>query len=152
MLGRSLLMAIVNRSALVQYRPQQMFDLVDAVELYPAFLPWCSSATADYRDESVTRATIHVNYRGIKQNFSTENHKNFPELMTMHLVQGPFRLLEGEWRFTPLGAEGCKIDFRLQYEFSSALLEKIAGPVFGHIAGTMVDAFLKRADQQFRAK
>ncbi len=150
--GRSLLMVTVARSALVHYRPQQIFDLVDAVELYPEFLPWCSSATADYRDELVTRATIHVSYRGIKQSFSTENRKDFPRLMTMHLVQGPFRSLEGEWRFTPLGAEGCKIDFCLQYEFSSALLEKIAGPVFGHIAGTMVDAFLKRADQQFRAK
>jgi ribosome-associated toxin RatA of RatAB toxin-antitoxin module len=94
----------------------------------------------------VTQATIHINYRGIKQSFSTENHKQPPERMTLQLVEGPFRMLDGEWLFTALGAEACKVDFRLSYEFSSTLLEKLVGPVFGHIAGTMVDAFLKRAD------
>ena len=72
--------------------------------------------------------------------------------MTMHLVEGPFRTLDGEWRFTQLGEDGCKIDFRLQYEFSSTLLEKIVGPVFGYIAGSMVDAFLKRANQLYVEK
>lgn len=142
-------MASVSRSALVHFRAEQMFELVDGVEQYPAFLPWCGGSTVSHRDSSVTRATIHIKYRGIRQSFSTENRKQFPELMTMHLVEGPFRALDGEWRFTPLGADGCKIDFRLQYEFSSALLEKVIGPIFGYIAGTMVDAFLKRADQLY---
>lgn len=142
-------MASVSRSALVHYRAEQMFELVDAVEQYPEFLPWCSSTTVDYRDRTITRATLNIRYRGIRQSFSTENRKEFPQRMTIHLIEGPFRALDGEWRFSPLGDDGCKIGFRLQYEFSSILLEKIVGPVFGYIAGTMVDAFLKRADQQY---
>ncbi len=142
-------MASVSRSALVHYRAEQMFELVDAVERYPEFLPWCSSTTVDYRDRTITRATLNIRYRGIRQSFSTENRKEFPQRMTIHLIEGPFRALDGEWRFSPLGDDGCKIDFRLQYEFSSILLEKIVGPVFGYIAGTMMDAFLKRADQQY---
>jgi len=142
-------MASVSRSALVHFSAEQMFELVDGVEQYPEFLPWCGATTVDHRDSSVTRATIHIRYRGIRQSFSTENRKQFPQLMSMHLVEGPFRVLEGEWRFTQLGADGCKVDFRLQYEFSSMLLEKVVGPVFGYIAGSMVDAFLKRANQLY---
>lgn len=136
----------VTRSALVPFSAQQMFDLVEGVEQYPQFLPWCSGTAVSHRDPAVTQATIHINYRGIKQSFSTENHKQPPERMTLQLVEGPFSMLDGEWLFTALGAEACKVDFRLSYEFSSTLLEKLVGPVFGHIAGTMVDAFLKRAD------
>ncbi|MGA0033001.1 MAG: type II toxin-antitoxin system RatA family toxin [Burkholderiales bacterium] len=142
-------MAVVSKSALVQYSAEQMFGLVDAVERYPEFLPWCSGTTVSYRDELITRATIHISYRGIRQSFSTENRKQAPESMTMHLVDGPFRKLDGDWRLTPLGEDGCKVDFRLQYEFSSMLLEKVIGPVFGYIAGTMVEAFLKRADRLY---
>jgi ribosome-associated toxin RatA of RatAB toxin-antitoxin module len=97
----------------------------------------------------VTHATININFRGIKQSFSTKNLKQPPERMNLQLVEGPFRALDGEWRFTPLNNDACRIDFRLSYEFSSALLEKLVGPVFGHIAGTMMDAFLKRADQVY---
>jgi ribosome-associated toxin RatA of RatAB toxin-antitoxin module len=136
----------VSRSALVPFSAGQMFDLVEGVEQYPQFLPWCSGTAVSHRDPLITRATININYRGIKQSFSTENRKQPPELMSIRLAEGPFRALDGEWRFTPLGADACRIDFRLNYEFSSTLLEKLVGPVFGHIAGTMVDAFLKRAD------
>jgi hypothetical protein len=136
----------VSRSALVAFSAQQMFDLVEGVEQYPQFLPWCSGASVSLRDPEVTHATIQINYRGIKQSFSTKNRKEPPGLMTLQLVEGPFRSLDGEWRFTPLGDTACRIDFRLSYEFAGALLEKLVGPVFGHIAGTMVDAFLKRAD------
>jgi len=144
-------MAMVNKTALVQYTAEQMFGLIDAVELYPEFLPWCGGATVSFRDTAVTCATIIINYRGIRQSFSTENRKTPPELMTMTLIDGPFRKLDGEWRLKPLGSDGCKIDFGLHYEFSSTLLEKLIGPVFGYIAGTMVDAFLQRADRLYGA-
>lgn len=124
-----------------------MFDLVEDVEQYPHFLPWCSGTSVTHRDTKVTNATININYRGIKQSFSTKNLKLPPERMNLQLIEGPFRALDGEWLFTPLSADACRIDFRLGYEFSSVMLEKLVGPVFGHIAGTMVDAFLKRADQ-----
>lgn len=139
----------VSRSALVHFSAEQMFGLVDNVEQYPEFLPWCSSTRVTRRDVGTTCATIDISYRGIRQSFSTENRKQFPERMSMHLVEGPFRMLDGEWKFASLEDDACKIDFYLQYEFSSRILEKLAGPVFGYIASTMVDAFLKRAEQLY---
>ena len=141
----------VSRSALVHFSAARMFGLVDDIERYPEFLPWCSSTAVSLRDPEMTRATININYHGIRQSFSTENHKQFPQRMTIRLVEGPFKTLDGEWLFTPLDEQACKIDFQLHYEFSSILLEKLVGPVFGYIAGTMVDAFLKRAEQLYRA-
>ena len=128
-----------------------MFALVDAVESYPEFLPWCDGVTVLYRDSGRTRATIHVNYHGAKQSFTTENTKEPPRVMTIRLVEGPFRVLDGEWRFTALAERACKIEFRLHYEFSSKLLEKLVGPVFTYIANTMVDAFVHRADKVYGA-
>ncbi len=142
-------MAMVSKTALVPYTAEQMFGLTDAVEHYPEFLPWCGGATIIFRDTAVTRATIIINYRGIRQSFSTENRKTPPELMTLTLIDGPFRKLDGEWMFTPLGRDGCRIDFKLQYEFSSMLLEKLIGPVFGYIADTLVDAFISRAERLY---
>ena len=140
-------MAVVEKSVLVAHSAREMFALVDAAEAYPEFLPWCSGATVMLRDETRTRATIHVNYHGVRQSFTTDNTKEPPEKMTIRLVEGPFRVLDGEWRFKPLAEDACKIEFCLHYEFSSRILEKLVGPVFSYIANTMVDAFVKRADK-----
>ena len=134
---------------LVGHSAQQMFELVDAVEAYPEFLPWCDRAQVLHRDEATTRATLHINYRGAKQSFTTENAKEPPGRMAVRLVEGPFRALDGEWRFTALGLDACKIDFRLRYEFSSRILERLIGPVFSFIANSMVDAFVKRAEKVY---
>lgn len=142
-------MSVVEKSVLVGYSPQQMFDLVDAVEAYPQFLPWCESADVIHRDAAVTRATLHINYHGITQKFTTENTKEPPEKMTVRLIEGPFRVLDGVWRFTPLSEHACRIDFRLHYEFSGRILEMLVGPVFSYIANTMVDAFVKRAEKRY---
>ena len=142
---------IVEKSLLVGYSAQQMFSLVDTVEAYPQFLPWCSGTEVLYRDETRTRATIRVSYHGVRQSFTTENTKEPPHKMTVRLVEGPFRVLDGEWRFTPLAERACRIDFRLHYEFSSKLLEKLVGPVFTYIANSMVDAFVKHADRLYAA-
>jgi len=138
-------MAQVIKSVLVAHPALRMFELVDAVEKYPEFLPWCGASECSYRDAGVTRATLHINYRGIRQSFSTENMKTPPTLMQIRLIEGPFRTLEGSWRFTDLAGQGCKVELSLRYEFSSRLLEKLIGPVFGFIANSMVDAFVKRA-------
>ena len=138
-------MAQVIKSVLVAHSAQRMFELVDAVEKYPEFLPWCGGSACNFRDDRITRATLHINYRGIRQSFSTENVKTPPALMQIRLIEGPFRTLEGSWRFTDLNGRGCKVELSLQYEFSSRLLEKLIGPVFGYIANSMVDAFVKRA-------
>ncbi len=138
-------MAEVNKSVLVAYPAQRMFALVDAVERYPEFLPWCGGTELIFRDAHVTRATIRINYRGIRQSFSTENTKSEPQLMQIKLIDGPFTTLEGGWRFTDLGGEGCKVELSLRYEFASRMLDRLIGPVFGYIANNLVDAFVKRA-------
>jgi len=141
----------VSRSVLVGYTPEQMYDLVDAVEDYPSFLPWCGGATVAHRDEQVTRATITIHYRGIRQHFTTENTKTRPAEMQIRLVEGPFSRLDGGWRFTGLAGRGCKVELNLRYEFSSRILEKLIGPVFSHIADTLVDAFARRAEGVYGA-
>jgi ribosome-associated toxin RatA of RatAB toxin-antitoxin module len=136
----------VVKTVLVAYTPAQMFRLVDGVEEYPSFLPWCGGTELHHRDDDITEATIHIRYMQVKQQFSTRNTKQFPEAMQLKLKDGPFRALDGEWRFKPLGDAACKVEFTLRYEFSSTLLAKLLGPVFGHIADTFVDAFVRRAE------
>jgi ribosome-associated toxin RatA of RatAB toxin-antitoxin module len=143
-------MAQVEKSVLVPHSAAAMFNLVDAPERYPEFLPWCGGVDLKLRDETTTVATLHIDYHGLKQNFTTENSKIFPSLMDIRLVDGPFRHLEGIWRFIPLGEDACKIEFKLNYEFSSHLLEKIIAPVFSHIANTFVDAFVERAETVYK--
>ena len=144
-------MPLVEKSVLIERSARQMFDLVDDVESYPKFLPWCSETRVDYRDEHKTVATLHINFHSIKSHFTTENSKKIPFWMGMKLVDGPFRRLEGGWKFTPLAEHACKVEFQLSYEFSSKLFEKIIGPVFTQITGTFVEAFVKRANQVYGA-
>jgi ribosome-associated toxin RatA of RatAB toxin-antitoxin module len=139
-------MAVVEKSVLIARSAQQMFDLVDRCEDYPAFLPWCTETRVEFRDDRKTVATLHIGYRSVKSHFTTENEKLAPHTMSLKLVDGPFRRLEGRWLFKPLAENACKIEFRLSYEFSSKVLEKVIGPVFSQIANTFVDAFVRRAD------
>jgi ribosome-associated toxin RatA of RatAB toxin-antitoxin module len=139
-------MVRVERSVLVGYSAKRMYALVDDIEHYPEFLPWCETARIDAREEALVTATLGVNYHGIQQKFTTRNSRVENTAITMQLVRGPFRNLDGIWRFIPLGDDACKIEFSLEYQFSSALLGKLIGPVFNHIANTFVEAFVKRAD------
>jgi ribosome-associated toxin RatA of RatAB toxin-antitoxin module len=144
-------MARVEKSVLVAHTPERMFELVDRVEDYPVFLPWCGGTELKWRDELSTVATIHIAYMGIRQSFTTENAKTHPREMRIKLQNGPFSELEGDWSFVALGDEACKVEFRLQYVFSSRVLETILAPVFSHITNTFVDAFVRRADEVFPA-
>jgi ribosome-associated toxin RatA of RatAB toxin-antitoxin module len=139
----------VVKSVLVPYSAEQMFGLVDDVEHYAEFLPWCSGTEVVRSDPDEMRATVQISYRGIKHRFTTANTKKKPKSLTMQLVEGPFRTLDGIWQFNDLDSLGCKIDFRLQYEFSNRVLAALVGPVFRHIADTMVEAFVKRAEQVY---
>ncbi|HTS52638.1 MAG TPA: type II toxin-antitoxin system RatA family toxin [Burkholderiales bacterium] len=143
-------MALVEKSVLVGHAAERMYALVDDVERYPEFLPWCGGARVELRDGTLTRAAILIDYRGIKQSFKTENRAQPPERIEIRLVSGPFRQLDGLWLFTSLSPEACKIEFRLHYEFSNRLLEKLVGPVFKHIANTLLEAFLQRAAKLYR--
>lgn len=140
-------MARVEKSVLVAHPPERMFELVDRVEDYPKFLPWCGGTELISRDAEHTVATIHIAYMGIRQSFTTENEKTPPHGMRIKLLNGPFSELEGDWKFLALGNEACKIEFRLQYAFSSRVLETLLAPVFSHITHTFVDAFVRRADE-----
>jgi ribosome-associated toxin RatA of RatAB toxin-antitoxin module len=142
-------MALVEKTVLIEQSAARMFELVDRCEDYPAFLPWCSKTEVKFRDEQKTVGTLHINYHSVKSSFTTENDKEYPSTMLIRLVDGPFRRLEGSWHFKVLAENACKIEFRLHYEFSSKLFEKIIGPVFGHIANTFVDAFVRRAAQVY---
>ena len=142
-------MPLVEKSVLIECTPAEMFALVDRVEDYPQFLPWCGGTELHQRDESTTAATIRIAYRGITSHFSTVNSKEIPTLMRIHLRDGPFTRMEGHWRFLPLGDAACKVEFLLHYDFSSRVLAKILGPVFNHIVETFVESFVKRARQVY---
>jgi ribosome-associated toxin RatA of RatAB toxin-antitoxin module len=139
-------MAVVHKSVFLGYSAEQMFALVDRVEDYPKFLPWCGGVEVKHREEERLVATLLINYHGVKHSFTTENTHTPPTLMTMKLVEGPFKQLDGTWTFKPLRADACKIDFDLRYEFSSRVLESLIGPVFNMIANSFVDSFCKRAE------
>lgn len=142
-------MALVEKTVLLPYSAEQMFRLVDEVADYPKFLPWCGGTDVVMLDDGRMRATVHINYHQVKQSFTTENVRVMAERIEMKLVDGPFRLLEGSWQFIALSPTACKIAFRLNYEFSSKLLEKLVGPVFHMIASSFVEAFIKRAEKVY---
>jgi len=140
-------MAQVEKSVLVGYSAAQMFELVDRVEIYPQFLPWCARTDVQWRDEERVVATVHIDYHRLKQSFTTENVRVHPRRIDMRLQEGPFTALEGSWQFHELAADACKVEFRLQYEFSTKFVESIVNPVFSLIAGNLVEAFVLRAEK-----
>ncbi|MDH5479949.1 MAG: type II toxin-antitoxin system RatA family toxin [Nitrosomonas sp.] len=142
-------MAEIEKSILVGYSASQMFALVDAVEDYPKFLPWCGGTSVDPQDETITHATVNINYHHVKHSFTTENKRHPPDLIEMTLLDGPFEHLDGHWRFIPLADDACKIEFRLHYTFSHKILEKLVGPVFHMIANSFVESFIERASDVY---
>ena len=137
----------VEKTVLVMHSAEQMYALVDAVEDYPKFLPWCGGVDLLKRTETNTSATLHINYHGLKQKFTTQNIKIFPHSMQIELKDGPFKYLDGSWHFIKLRENACKIEFRLNYQFANIFLEKLIAPVFNYIATTFVDGFVARADK-----
>jgi len=145
-------MKTVSKSVLIWYSPQEMYALVTDVEQYPKFLPWCDHARVLTADATGMTAEIGISFSGIRQTFTTRNDHVPGRQVTMKLVNGPFSRLDGEWNFLPLGDEtqrACKVELTLNYGFDNATLGKLIGPVFGKIAGSLVDAFVKRAAQVY---
>ena len=136
----------VSKSVLVPYAAAQMFELVDRVELYPQFLPWCGGTQVLEQGENRKTARIDIDYHGVRAHFTTDNVNDPPRSIVVTLKDGPFRHLHGEWRFIALSEHGCKVEFDLAYEFATSLLDRVIGPVFSHIANTFIDAFVKRAE------
>jgi ribosome-associated toxin RatA of RatAB toxin-antitoxin module len=137
----------LRRTALVMHSAAAMFDMIEAAEHYPQFLPWCAGATILARDETVVVAEITVAYLGAHFTFTTRNPKRRPEWMAVTLERGPFRRFEAEWRLRELAPDACKIEFDLRYDVGGTLVGTAAAPVFDRIANTLVDAFVARADR-----
>ena len=140
-------MPTVRKSVIVPHSRDTMFTLVDEVERYPEFLPWCPATELLERSDEVTRARLEVDYHGLKTHIETLNRKHPPESMQLEFVDGPFQEFSGLWSFSPLGDEGCRVEFALDYAFSSRVLEATLGPVFGHIMETLVESFVARAEE-----
>jgi ribosome-associated toxin RatA of RatAB toxin-antitoxin module len=139
-------MHCVNKSVLVSHTAREMFELVDRVELYPEFLPWCSGATVlESRPDGKT-ARLDIDFHGIRTHFTTDNRNTPGEQIVVTLRDGPFRHLHGEWRFRALAEDACKVELALAYEFATTLLDKAIGPMFNRIATTFVESFVQRAD------
>ncbi len=145
-------MKTVHKSVLIWYSAAEMFALVSDVASYPQFLPWCDLASVIAQDAHGMTAKVGLSMAGIKQSFTTRNIHEKDRKIDLELVDGPFSKLDGHWEFTPVGNAGeraCKIDFRLRYDFDNAALAALVGPVFDKIAGSLVDAFVKRAGQVY---
>ena len=134
----------ITRSAIVEHKAEEMFALVDDIQSYPRFLPWCTAATVHERTEDGTRATLTVGMRGLRQSFTTQNVNRPGESRERRLVHGPFRRFAAAWRFKPLSEHACRIEFSLEYELAGPLA-RLLERLFDQIADTMVDAFSRRA-------
>lgn len=138
-------MTVVQKSALVKFSAQQMFDLVNDIEAYPQFLPWCSGSRIIKRDDDVVEAEIVIAKGGFRKAFSTRNKIDHGGRITVSLLDGPFSYLEGVWNFMPLREDASKISLDLEFEMSSKLASLAFGTVFHQICNTMVSAFTSRA-------
>lgn len=139
----------IRRSALVRYSPTQMFDLVNDVETYPRRFTWCVGATVLERTDAELTARMEVRAAGFTQTFTTRNTLERPSRMGMKLVDGPFRSLEGDWTFAPLGDIGCKIGLALDFEYSNKLVGSVLQIGFQGLADRMVDEFCREAARTY---
>ena len=139
----------VQRSALVRYSAAQMYSLVDDVESYPQFLPWCRSTTVHSREGPVVEATLELHRAEMSKRFRTRNTASGTNSIEMQLVDGPFRHLAGRWSFTQVGDAGSKVSLDLEFEFSNAAMDLIFGVFFEETCNTLVDAFTRRAEVVF---
>jgi len=145
-------MKTVNKSVLIWYSPEEMYALVTDVSSYPQFLPWCDHAAVVLQDADGMTAEIGIAFGGVRQTLTTQNRHLAGREVAMQLVDGPFSRLDGCWRFLPLGdgtERACRVELLLHYGFDNPTLGRVVGPVFDRIAGSLVDAFVKRAEQVY---
>ena len=135
----------IQRSALLPYPAQALYDLVNDVAKYPEFLPWCSSAEILESTEVLMRARLGVAKGGLSQHFVTCNTLVPGQSIEMNLEEGPFTKLHGVWVFKPLGEKACKISLDMTFDYAGAIVKATLGPLFNQAANTLVDAFCQRA-------
>jgi ribosome-associated toxin RatA of RatAB toxin-antitoxin module len=137
----------ISRSAIVEHSAAEMYALVEEIEAYPGFLPWCAAAQVHSRTPEATRATLTLGVGGLQYSLTTLNRNQPGEAIDMRLVEGPFRRFDADWRFVPLSPDACRIEFSLAYEFSRRSLGRLLAPLFDGIADSMVEAFVRRAGE-----
>ena len=143
----------IKKSVLLWYSPAEMYRLVTDVRDYPKFLPWCHKAEVLEETPTGMTARLHLSFAGARHAFTTRNTHVPDSSVTVELVDGPFSVLNGVWRFVPLPAPAgsehtaSKVEFELKYVFSNVAFEMLLSPVFDRIANTFVDSFVKRAEQ-----
>ncbi len=142
-------MTVVKKSALVKFSAQQMFELVDDIEAYPEFLPWCSGSRVLLRQDDIVEGEIDISKGGINKSFSTRNRLDHGGKIYMSLLNGPFKTLEGVWDFMPLREDASKISLDLEFEISGKLASLAFGSVFNQICNTMVSSFTQRAKAKY---
>lgn len=142
-------MTTINRSAIVPYTCAEMYDLVANIGEYREFLPWCGGSRIISNDSNEVVAELQISYKNLNKGFTTRNVLTTNQRMVMHLVEGPFKHLQGDWIFTELDESACKVTLDLDFEFSSKMIAFAVGPVFSNIANTLVDSFRQRAEQVY---
>ncbi len=142
-------MTSIRKSVLVPYSTGQIYDLIEAVENYPQFLPWCNFCAVHERSQQGMQATLGIGWGGLNQRFTTIN-QHFPsEKIVLNLKDGPFKSLTGQWLLAALTPQACKVSLELDYQFANSIIEKLIAPVFDPIAASLIDAFVERADQVY---
>lgn len=142
-------MAEISRSALVRFSARQMFDLVNDVDAYPEFIPGCAASEVHDRSEAHMQASLQVAKGGIQKWFTTHNTLSAPDLIEMKLVDGPFSYLNGGWEFIALAEDACKVCLKLEFEFSSGVLDAAFNKIFQQLVAGMVNAFVQRAKEVY---
>jgi len=142
-------MAEINRSALVRFSAKQMFDLVNDVSAYPDFIPGCAASEVHDASDGHMQASLQVAKGGIQKWFTTHNTLSSPHLIEMKLVDGPFRYLKGYWEFNSLAEDACKVNLKLDFEFSSGVLDAAFSKIFQQLVAGMVNAFVMRAKEVY---
>jgi ribosome-associated toxin RatA of RatAB toxin-antitoxin module len=141
----------VSRSALVPYTAEQMYVLVEDVESYPKFLPWCGDATLHWRDGDLLEGSVEMHVAGLRRRFRTRNRMREYEAIEMELVDGPFSHLSGGWQFRSLDQLGCKVSLEVEFEIKSRTTNRLLGRYFEDICNSLVDAFVRRAEDIYGA-
>lgn len=142
-------MTTISRSALVPYSARAMYDLVEDVDKYKEFLPWCTDSGVISRDGDEMKAFVTISKSGIKKSFTTLNRSQPGKMVEIRLVEGPFKRLDGYWRFQQLREDASKVSLDLEFEFANSIVRLAFGRIFDELANRLVDSFVKRAEQVY---
>ena len=140
-------MSKVSRSALVPYTAAQMYEIVNTIEDYPNFVPWCVGSDVTEIAVNQKQATLKFARGALKTSFTTKNTLEQNVCIDMQLVEGPFKHLEGVWKFTDIDDAGSKVELELDFEISNRIIKTALEAFFSQVCDKMVSAFVQRAQQ-----